>query len=107
VLFRSDPVFPDPQLQLVSILGYINEKNNIAHARRIRTTEYYIATGIGGFAGLMLVTFIGRNIAHAVKEGREAKKGSIKLEISSRFADKVPEDVRTPFGFGIGLAMRF
>lgn len=103
----ADPVFPDPQLQLVSLLGYINEKNNIAHARRIRTAEYYIATGIGGFAGLMFVTFIGRNIAHAVKEGREAKKGSIKLEISSRFADKVPEDVRTPFGFGIGLAMRF
>ena len=103
----ADPMFPDPQLQMMSFLSYVNIKNDLAHARRLRNTEYFIATGVGGFAALMLTTLIGRSIYHAVHDGKETAKGSLHIEISSRFADRVPEDVRTPYGIGVGLAMRF
>jgi len=106
-MIGADPGFPDAQLQMTSLLAMINIKNDLAHARRIRGTEYYVATGIGGFAAVMFTAFIGRSIYHAAHDGKESGKGSITLDVSSRFADKVPGDVRVPYGLGVGLAMRF
>lgn len=103
----ASPTFPDPFLRLTGVLGLINVKNDLAHARRIRDSEYYVAAGIGGFAALMLTTFIGRNIADAVGDRKTGAKGSFTLEISSRFNDSAPEDARRSIGMGMGLAMRF
>lgn len=38
---------------------------------------------------------------------KTASKGSLTLEISSRFNDSAPEDARCRFGMGMGFAMRF
>lgn len=103
----ASPSFPDPTLSLTGILGLINVKNDLAHARRIRDKEYYVAAGIGGFTALMFATFICRNIAAAVSEKKAARPGAVTIEVSSRFNDAAPGDARRSIGMGMGLAMRF
>lgn len=102
-----DPSFPSPSMSLAGALGYINMKNNLSHARRIRDTEYYVAAGIGGFAAIMLTAFIGRNIAAAAGKTKAERPGAVTIEVSSRFNDAAPGDARRSIGMGMGLAMRF
>ncbi|HOD16504.1 MAG TPA: hypothetical protein PLA65_02580 [Spirochaetota bacterium] len=101
------PSFPDPALSLTGILGLINVKNDLAHARRIRDTEYYVAAGIGGFAALMFTAFIGRNIAAAINGGTGDKTIDISLVMPSPSLKTAPAAGTVNLGLGLGLAMRF
>jgi hypothetical protein len=73
-----------------------------------RDTLHIISGSIGGFAGAMLLTFVGRSIYHAVevKVGINNSTNNVALFIPSQYINPVDWANGKP-GFGLGMSMRF
>lgn len=103
----ADPIFPDPALQIISLIEYKKSMQNKHDAARERDNSYYAAAGIGGFTVLMLTLFIGRNIASAVSENKAAKAGDISIVIPPTSITGITHTTRNNLRVDMGLAVRF
>jgi hypothetical protein len=65
-----------------------------------------LSAGIGCFSVIMLFTFIGRNIAHAVSVELDAKVGDVSLVMPSLFSGPAGSREGNQLNIGVGLSMK-
>jgi len=100
------PVSPD-FITYMAIKDYEERKNRRHRAERLRERNYYISAGVGGFAMVMLTTFIGRNIYHAAADARNAKSGDVSLIMPASYDAMPGPGAQEQLNVGLGLSMAF
>jgi TolB-like protein len=101
------PYMSQSTIDYLTINEYIERKNRKHRAEDIRTRNYYISAGFGCFSVIMLVTFIGRNIAHAASADKDAKVGDVSLVMPSLYSGPAGSREGEQFNMGVGLSMKF
>ncbi len=94
-------------IALAMINDYAEKQNRHHRAERLKERNYYISAGVGGFSILMLVTFIGRNIAHTASSGEDVKVGDISFIMPSFYDGPAGGRAGDQYNIGMGLSMKF
>lgn len=106
MMFPFYSVNPDFFSYMV-LMDHEERKNRRHRAERLRERNYYISAGVGGFAVVMLTTFIGRTIYHAAADAGNAQSGDVSLIMPASY-DGVPgPGAQEQLNLGLGLSMKF
>ncbi len=108
-IWMLSPVFsvnPDFYSYLL-IKEYVDRKNRHHRAEKIRDRGYYFSAGVGGFAVVMLATFIGRSIVHSAAGVKDAKTGDISFMMPVSYDRSAGTVGREQYTIGMGLSMKF
>jgi len=89
------------------LMDHEERKNRRHRAERLRERNYYISAGVGGFAVVMLTTFIGRNIYHAAADAGNAQSGDVSLVVPALYDGMSGPGTQGQLNFGLGLSMAF